>query len=533
MDSLSTKKLEDSLILSALICYLALVAMIFLKIRANNDGHFFYALDDPYIHLAPSEQLAHGHYGLNPGEATSPSSSILWPFLLVPFAHRWFHVYLPLLWNVLFGSLAVCVIAGVVARLPGLKEETGAAGWMKRLATAILLMLTANLVSLTFMGMEHTLQVLLAIVCAAGLIRTWDEGKMPWWCLAAAAVGPMVRYENIAITVAVCVVLAGLRQWGKAAGLLAIAALPMMLFGLFLRSQGLPMLPMSVMVKGRAYHNGGRPIATALQNFSMSVHAMINMPIYWPIMLVGAVLTWMCLRERDTTRRFILAAGVLVAVLQVTVGRFGWFNRYEVYALIFVTLILLRAVKAPPAMSFSYLAIALFYLASQYVGGTRVTAAATRELYEQQYQMHRFINDFHQGSVAVNDLGLTSYQRSAGTYILDVYGLASPEASKEQNKSAEWMKKIVAQHGVDLAILYPQWFRIPASWTPVAKICNSDDVRVIGERCVVFYSTEDGSRAKIREEAVRFAATLPAGVKVWVDPQPQEISSDTPTITER
>jgi hypothetical protein len=522
MTDLRMKDSSRSLMLAALTCYLLLVALIFVKIRANNDGHFFYALDDPYIHLALSEQLAHGHYGLNPGEATSPSSSIVWPFLLIPFAGHPLHLYMPLLWNVLYGSLAVWVIAGTVSRLPGFDGDSDRMTWWKRLGIALLLMLAGNLVSLTFVGMEHVLQVLLATVCAAGLIRTWDDGRIPVWCLVAAAVGPIVRYENIAITVAVCVVLVGLRQWRKAAGLLVIAVTPMVLFGLFLRSLGLPMLPMSVLVKGRAYHNGGNALETAVQLVSRNLHAIANNPIYWPILLVGAVLAYSCYREQDRVRRYVLAAGVLVAVLQVAVGRFGWFNRYEVYAVIFVTLILVRAVKAPPAISFSYLAIALFYIASQYVMATRITAGATRELYEQEYQMHRFVDDFYKKGVAVNDLGVMSYQRPPGIYILDVYGLASPEASKLPHKTADWLKDIVARHGLNLAILYPGWFKIPPSWSPVAKLCNSDEVKAIGDRCVVFYSTEEQATPEIRAEIIRFAPTLPQGVILQMDPAIRE-----------
>ena len=40
--------------------------------------------DAPYTHLALAEQIRHGTYGLNPGEPSAPSSTILFPFLLVP-----------------------------------------------------------------------------------------------------------------------------------------------------------------------------------------------------------------------------------------------------------------------------------------------------------------------------------------------------------------------------------------------------------------------------------------------------------------
>ena len=50
----------------------AMVA-IFVAILAFNHGVFVYSIDDPYIHLAVGEQLRHLHYGINAGEASSPS----------------------------------------------------------------------------------------------------------------------------------------------------------------------------------------------------------------------------------------------------------------------------------------------------------------------------------------------------------------------------------------------------------------------------------------------------------------------------
>jgi len=64
---------------------LPLALLLWLVLRATG-GAFVYSLDDPYIHLALARSILHGTYGLNPGELSAPSSSILWPFLLAPFA---------------------------------------------------------------------------------------------------------------------------------------------------------------------------------------------------------------------------------------------------------------------------------------------------------------------------------------------------------------------------------------------------------------------------------------------------------------
>ncbi|MHC2245266.1 hypothetical protein [Bradyrhizobium elkanii] len=46
------------------------------------DGRLIFTLDDPYIHLAVADHIRSGGYGVNASEVSSPSSSIIWPYLL-------------------------------------------------------------------------------------------------------------------------------------------------------------------------------------------------------------------------------------------------------------------------------------------------------------------------------------------------------------------------------------------------------------------------------------------------------------------
>ena len=46
------------------------------------DYHLILTLDDPYIHLAVADQILAGGYGVNNGDLSSPSSSIIWPYLM-------------------------------------------------------------------------------------------------------------------------------------------------------------------------------------------------------------------------------------------------------------------------------------------------------------------------------------------------------------------------------------------------------------------------------------------------------------------
>jgi hypothetical protein len=51
-------------------------AILLITTLVMTRGHFSYYLDDAYIHLALAQQIAHGHYGLNASEPSSPSQAL-------------------------------------------------------------------------------------------------------------------------------------------------------------------------------------------------------------------------------------------------------------------------------------------------------------------------------------------------------------------------------------------------------------------------------------------------------------------------
>lgn len=500
--------------------YLLLVMTLLICIRVKTGGHFIYTLDDPYIHLALAENLAHGHYGINPGEYTSPSSTVLWPFLLVPFAGTAFHVYLPLFWNTVFGALAACLIGYIVSRWPPQVDQAGRMEWWKQAVTVVLLIVIANLGTLMLSGMEHVLQILLAICCALGLIRALTEGSIPGWCVAAAVLAPMVRYEDIALTVAVCFALVGLGQSRKALIVLGSSVLPLVAFSLFLHTRGLPLLPMSVLVKGNAYANSGFAMS-AYRQLRSNILWDLTKPDHYPLIVLTFTFLGLAWSECDRVRRFVFGGAALLGTLHLLIGRFGWFGRYEVYAVIFLTLLCLHILRERPQFLFGYFVLGLGFCAWPYLQTTEQTPNSAAEIYHQQYQMHRFVTQFYKGDYAVNDLGLVSFQRRPGAYVLDVYGLASPEASRQGVKTAAWLQGITARHGVKLAILYPDWFQIPSSWTPVGKMCDLKPVIVSPFPCVLFYATAPDAVPEIRSDLKRFTPTLPPGVRMIFDPDPK------------
>lgn len=498
-----------------LICvgmYLLGSLLLLLSLLRQTHGLMVYALDDPYIHLALAEQLAHGHYGINAGEITSPSSSLLWPFLLVPFAGTRVHALLPLAWNLLCGSGTAWLIGLCLTRWSGLRPrdsplDNGHLVWPKRVIVGVLLLLVANVWTLTFVGMEHGLQIFLATVCAYGITEVLSGRPMPVGVLMAAAVLPSVRYEGLGVTLAVAVAMYGRRrQWFAPAVLVAISVVPLLGFSLFLQAHGLPLLPNSVMVKSSVAGRSGGAGAHALRIVWENLRRGPGNVERWPVALLLCLLLQLWWNEKDRSRRWALGGAALALLLQVLVGQNGWFTRYEVYAVIFGTMIVVRMLAERPPFLFLYFAGGLLFLGMPYVLSTERVVEAEMEIYGQQYQMHRFLQNFYHGNVAVNDLGLVAYGKPPGTYVLDLWGLASTEASTRQHKDAGWLGEITQRHDAALAIIYPTWYEgIPAEWAPLGSLCLAAT-----NHCAVFYSTEPTRRAELGEDLARFRQTLPA-----------------------
>jgi hypothetical protein len=175
------------------LCLGAGVAILWL-----NQGRFLYTMDDAYIHLALAENLAQGHYGVNPGELSAPASSILWPLLLVPAAWTGVEEAIPLLLNIAASGVTLALYWTVVEQA---LAEIPAERRMRATALIVTLLIPAtNLVGLAFMGMEHSLQLLLATAVVAGLVVERETHRVSWWLALAVVAGPLVRYEALALS---------------------------------------------------------------------------------------------------------------------------------------------------------------------------------------------------------------------------------------------------------------------------------------------------------------------------------------------
>jgi hypothetical protein len=494
-----------------------------------NNGRLIYTLDDPYIHLALAENIARGHYGINLQDYSAPASSILWPFLLAPFARSRLADWVPLILNFAFALATVVVVASTVKEHLSRDPLCPATFLTSALTSAFIF--GTNLVGLAFNGMEHSLQVFLAVLIPVGIAREQESGKPPWWLLLALALGPMVRYELLALDLPAMMYLV-LRGHGRATFLAAVAITVVLGgFSYFLQCKGLALLPSSVLVKSTTLSSNDhlKGLYFALQgNLLLREGALLG--------VVCAILIVVMLNRAEPLQHRQLAAWATSAgILHLVFGSFGWFSRYEIYIwsaslvalfLVFHGRIARFFTGRSPVWSTAVLAILTCALSLRYVLTTLTTPLASNNIYLQQYQMHRFVTEFYRQPVAVNDLGWVSYRNDL--YVVDLEGLASDWArvQRQQAQGTEWMDALMKKHGARLVMIYDEVLPThPTTWRRLGEL---DLLRPrfspAGIR-VAFYATDDSTSSIATKILRRFRTTLPAGAAFTFDSTGRSVST--------
>lgn len=487
---------------------------------ALNGGVLTFATDDAYIHLTLAEYLAKLHYGVNPGEFSAPSSSMLWPILLMPFAGFRWGQWWPFAISV-SSAVAVMLMLERVMReiLPGSDVTRRAAA----AAFAIVLIPVANLWLLIFQGLEQVLQAALTVAVFLGLVLRARRGETPGWLWLAILLGPLVRFESAATSGAALLVLflAGERAKSVAVGA-AIAAV-FGAYALYLTSHGLEPLPTSVVAKSGLTGNAGMG-TLILRSLTELARGRILLEVLALSLAVCALRP-----GRPASERGVSAWGALLCGAHAAVGPIGGMDRYENYAVLAGLLALAYALRESLQSlvdrrrwaALAAGAVALLAATYPHLYDSSVASLYCNEIYLQQYQMGRFVRETWQAPIAVNDIGLVSYHN--GRYVLDLWGLSSHEALEHRfrQEPVEWMDSLAARHGVELAMIYDSWFpERPANWQRVAQL----ELRRIrpgsGRQPVAFYVRSPEQAALLREALARFAPTLPAGASVALDPLP-------------
>lgn len=469
----------------------------------------FYTLDDPYIHMALAENIARGHFGVNLGEYSNPSSSILWPWILAAFEKLGVMLYAPLLVNVACFVVTVRVmLAFCLKRIAGNFRNT--------LIVLGLALLAFNVFGVVFTGMEHSLHVLLSVVAVTRVI----DGKFDRWALLALMLGPLVRFEGaIVLALGVGAALVD-RRWAFAGLAVVAAVVPVALYGGWLSTLGLPVLPSSVLSKsaaaGGVVDGGGGVIGGLLATFGKNALSPAG-PMLGVMALGLGYAAW-----RRAGRDRVLALGLIAVVaLAMMLGRMDSYARYEAYVFCVLAIGLVHLLQAElRLLTQSLVRSTVLGVGVAVLGGAlgvyvfATTPLAARNIDLQQHQMHRFVAECWRKPVAVNDLGWVSFRNDV--YVLDLWGLGSEEARKARAENAPgWVGRLVDDKGVEAAIIYPGWFpNLPEGWVEVGDITLTDRSITPFSPRVSIYATDAAAMESIGACIAQIAATAPEGVVI-------------------
>jgi len=443
-----------------------------------------YSLDDPYIHLALARQILHGHYGINPGEISAPSSSVLWPFLLAPFSFTRLVEFLPLVINL--GALTVTVwwlVRWLEDYMPS---------WWALVAT-MGFAFALNLYGLVLSGMENSLQVALTIVVAISLLRA--RFGWPFW--VAVTLLPLIRYEGLAISLpALAWLFLTSQHRGKAVVSGAVIVAVVGGFSLFLYTHGVGFLPASVMAR-----NGLRMLQE-VRGWDAILDHIEHQAVFVAFAVLAAGLM---LREGRPGAALMLIA--VPTALHLLFGQYGRFGRYHIYYAAWVSLFLFAAwmragfgrlvpVNAALVAAFAWASIDPMI-------ATLTTPTGSRNTFDQQRQMAIIARDYLDEPVAVTDLGVVAFL--GRHYVLDLGGLASYEALLAQGdrRTDLWVRRLMDEHKVEHAMVYDSWTK-PANWIHVGTLTLPLPWTTSGDDHVVFYSTSPEAAARLRKALIAY-----------------------------
>lgn len=480
-------------------------------------GELTYSLDDAYIHLALAEGLWQGHHGINPGEASAPSSSILWPYLLAPLTPL--GAWGPLLLNLLAGLGCI----GLIPRLTRLIGEAPPA-W---LGPALLVSL--DLWALPLMGMEHTLQVWLALLTVVGVVEVAARRPAPGWWWWALWLGPLVRYEHLALSGPALIL-----AWTRAGSLGARGRVGLVGLGIGLglglgswrlASLGLGLMPSSILVKSAVVHTGGR-LGALLQNVWLHAYDLQGLLVMVATVGLGGLgLRWFRRRPGLEGGWEIASFGAVAGLGHLLAGHSGWYTRYTAYiwaTLLVVGLSLLpRALPAlrsfaraePRAMRIVGLIVLVLHGPQLWAAAT--TPIACSNIDEQQRQIHVFATEALGGPIAVNDIGYAAWQNDR--YVLDLVGLGSLEALAHRGRwsGPAWMDALAEAHGAHAAVIYDHIApSLPEDWVLLANLSLSRPCITPAADTIGFYATSPAYVPEIQAALDRLEQRLPPRLRL-------------------
>jgi hypothetical protein len=147
------------------------------------------------------------------------------------------------------------------------------------------------------------------------------------------------------------------------------------------------------------------------------------------------------------------------------------------------------------------------------------TPKMTNNIYEQQYQMAKFVKKYYNNSaIGLNDIGAVSYFTDAKT--IDLWGLAYLPISQKIRKhdyTSEDIRTAAKENNIKIAIVYDSWFStddgslIPSEWIKTGTWQIKDNI-IAGDDLVFFYAVNSFEAEMLVSNLKNFSEELPKSV---------------------
>ncbi len=512
--------------------------MISTIIILRENGHLVFALDDPYIQMAMAKNFAlHGVWGITRFGFTSASSSPLWTFLIA-LTYMVFGVsetapfYLSLISSALMLGAAYAVLRWY-------RLSPTFIFW-----TLVVLIFFTPLPTLICIGSEHPLHAALTILLtflAARLLSEESPDTARRDMILLLAISPFltaVRYEGLFLIFVIGVLFLLRGRWLEGLAVAAAGFSSVLFYGAIDMAHGWSWLPSSILLKGSfpRFTSFGTAVDSifgpAYTNFKQGPHVVV-------LIAASLFLALFAADKRQAlwdSRRVMTAIFVLLALAHLQFCMVALFFRHESYLValgIIVTVVQLpdllpeKPFRKPFDLSLVPKYVGSFLLAGVVIYPCAVRAGAalvylaqaSKNIYEQQYQMASFVEKYYQGStIALNDIGAVNFL--ADVHCLDLWGLGDYTVTRLRQRHEYHTRDILRlsrQAGIKLAIVYDSWYAgeiggLPREWVWVGQWALTDNV-VAGGDTVSIYAVDESETLPLMQKLQDFSPFLPKGVK--------------------
>jgi hypothetical protein len=522
--------------------YLVVVGVLVGDIWRSTRHHMIYVLDDAAIHMVMARNLAfHMTWGIVPGHYESASSSPVWTTSLavmsriIPGGYTWFPLILGCAASL--GSIYLLAVNQSVL-VPSLRRPLD----------AVLIVLVVNLVlylpALTVIGLEHTLQVLLALAIALQT-RTCSQSNARRSLIvlfALIVVGELVRFEMLFLVVGLAagLIVLGLltrqqsddrktstRTWQLGAGMVGAAFLPIVAYGVVNRLFGGGWLPNSLLAKSNILRAG--PLSSLGHAWAAYFHDK-GLVFASVVLIICVILAW---RRRSPS--IVIAIGATVAlVLQAVFAQLGSLDRYQAYIIALTVLAVLQLSSewawnrtwTAPRWSLAILAVCLLVFGVNYQRA-QLTAKApigAKDVFEQKYLAGEVLEKYYPGApIASGELGWISWLHRGP--FTDLLGLGDYSVLQEMRKTnnllpPSYLTSLMRSRDVEVIAMYPQTTagQTPTSWIFVGDWTLHRKTLTAFNRHFQFWATKPSAVDSLIRSLKEFRRNLPPDESLNISP---------------